>query len=113
MLDSILSQHEAIMTLLVDTVQYDRIAQINVDNLKTLVAFLKVFKDATNDLESDNSAPSASLVLSWSITLIEHCQAEAQDHLLSEVAKVCISCLQELMNSNTTSLHIMHKKQPY
>ncbi|KAK7882732.1 hypothetical protein WMY93_028906 [Mugilogobius chulae] len=63
MLNSILSQHETISALLVDTAHYEKIVQINLNHLETLVAFLKVFKDATNDLESDNCTTSASLVL--------------------------------------------------
>ena len=70
MLDSILQQHEEISVLLVTNNQYEKIAQINANTLKTVVAFLKLLQDATNDLESDNSAPSASLALPWSIRLI-------------------------------------------
>ena len=75
MLDSILQQHEEISTLLLSNNQYERIAQINANTLKTVVAFLKLFKDATNDRESNNSTPRASLPLPWSVRLIEHCQA--------------------------------------
>ncbi|KAK7886829.1 hypothetical protein WMY93_026450 [Mugilogobius chulae] len=112
MLNSILSQHETISALLVDTAHYEKIVQINLNHLETLVAFLKVFKDATNDLESDNCTTSASLVLPWSVTLQEHCQAAVQDPLLSEVAQVCVARLQELLSaSNTTdkSLHMIYR----
>ncbi|KAJ8351976.1 hypothetical protein SKAU_G00234520 [Synaphobranchus kaupii] len=112
MLDSILQQHEEISALLVTNNQYEKIAQINANTLKTVVAFLKLFKDATNDLESDNSAPSVSLALPWSIRLIEHCQAHAASPLLSEVAKVCASHLEELMGTSDTSakpLHMMYR----
>lgn len=85
MLDLILQQHEKISTLLLSNNHFERIVQINANTLKTVVAFLKLFKDATNDLESDNSTPSASLPLPWSVRLIEHCQAASLEPLLSEV----------------------------
>ena len=92
MLDSILQQYEEISTLLLSNNQYERVAQINANTLKTVVAFLKLFKDATNDLESDNCTPSASLPLPWSVRLIEHCQAASLEPLLSEVAScVCLT----------------------
>lgn len=50
MLDSILQQHEEISTLLLENNQYERMAQINANTLRTVVVFLKLFKDATNDL---------------------------------------------------------------
>lgn len=111
MLDSILQQHEEISTLLLSNKQYDRVAQINANTLKTVVAFLKLFKDATNDLESDNSTPSASLPLPWSVTLIEHCQAASLKPLLSEVTNVCASRLEELMMASDKSspLHMMYR----
>ncbi|KAI2646914.1 Transposable element Hobo transposase [Labeo rohita] len=93
MLDSILQQHEEICTLLLKNNQYERITQISANTLKT-VAFLKLFKEATNDLESDNSTPSASLPLPWSVKLIEHCQAAMLESLLSGVANVCASRLE-------------------
>ncbi|MEQ2176890.1 hypothetical protein GOODEAATRI_032839 [Goodea atripinnis] len=46
---------------------------------------------------------------SWSIPLTDHCQAASQHPLHSEVAKVCISHLLELMDSNTTSPHMLYK----
>lgn len=112
MLDSILQQHEEISTLLLKNNQYERIAQINANTLKTVVVFLKLFKDATNDLESDNSTPSASFALPWSVRLIEHCQAASLKPLLSEVANVCASRLEELMgtsDTSATSLHMMYR----
>lgn len=111
MLDSILQQHEEISTLLLSNNQYERIAQINANTLKTVVAFLKLFKDATNDLESSTN-PSASLPLPWSVRLIEHCQAASLEPLLSEVANVCASRLEELMGTSDTSafpLHMMYR----
>ncbi|XP_056102454.1 uncharacterized protein LOC130081774 [Rhinichthys klamathensis goyatoka] len=112
MLDSILQQHEEISTILLKNNQYERIAQINANTLKTVVAFLKLFKEATNDLESDNSTPSASLPLPWSVKLIEHCQAAMLEPLLSGVADVCASRLEELMGTSNTSalpLHMMYR----
>ncbi|KAL2091651.1 hypothetical protein ACEWY4_013914 [Coilia grayii] len=111
MLDSILQQHEEIATLLLSNDQYERIAQINANTLRTVVAFLKLFKDATNDLES-STIPSASLPLPWSVTLIEHCQAASLEPLLSEVSNVCASRLEELMGTSDTSafpLHMMYR----
>lgn len=111
-LDSILQQHEEISTLLVTNNQCERIAQINANTLKTVVAFLKVFKDATNDLESDNSTPSASLALPWSFRLTEYCKAASLDPLLSNVTGVCASRLEELMGTSDTRanpLHMMYR----
>ena len=111
MLDSILQQHEAVAELLLTKNQYDKIARINANALKTVVDFLKVFKEATNELEGDNA--SASFALPWSIKLIEHCQAHLTSPLLSEVAKVCVSRLQELMGTSTytpnKSLHMLYR----
>lgn len=40
----------------------------------TLAPFLKLFKNATSDVETDNCSPSASLALLWSVRFIEHCR---------------------------------------
>lgn len=72
-------------TLLVTNNQYERMAQINENTLKIVVAFLKLYKNATNDIESDNSTPSSSLALPWSVRLISHCQVASLEPLLSEV----------------------------
>lgn len=58
-----LQQYNDISSVLLINNQYDRIDCIDVDKLQTVVAFLKPFKDAANDIESDNSVVSASLVL--------------------------------------------------
>lgn len=57
-------------------------------HFEKVAAFLKLFKDAANDLELDNPTSSASFGLLWS-RLIEHCQAASLNSLLSEVANVC------------------------
>lgn len=103
-----MQQYEEISTLLMANNQYDKIAQINESSLKTVVAFLKLFKEATNDLESENSSPNASLALPWSVRLLEHCQAASLEPLLSEVASVCVSRLEELMGTSDTSANPLH-----
>ena len=112
MLDSILKQHDAVSAILLANNQYDRIAHININTLKTVVDFLKKFKEATNELEGNNCT-TAPLALPWSIKLVEHCQAQTTSPLLSEVAKVCISRLQELMGTSTytpnKSLHMLFR----
>ena len=60
MLDSVSQQYDAVTTILLDNNHYDKVGCIN-NTLGSLVAFLKPFKDATNDLESDNTAFSVLL----------------------------------------------------
>lgn len=108
MLDSIMQQHGEISTLLMANNQYDKIAHINENSLKTVVAFLKLFKEATNDLESENFSPSASLAPPWSVRLLEHCQAASLEPVLSEVASVCASRLEKLMGTSDTSANPLH-----
>lgn len=76
------------------------------------MTFLKPFKDATNDLESDNTALSASLVLPWSVKLRIHCEAARTDCILSEIASTCLQRLDELMlpkNSAPNGIHMLYK----
>ena len=112
MLESILTQYDAVSQLLVANNQYERLAPINADTLKTVVKFLQKFKEATNLLEGNNDI-TASLALPWSIKLIEHCQEHTTSPLLSEVAKVCVSRLLELMGTSTyapnKSLHMLFR----
>lgn len=72
-LDSIIQQHEI-------STQYDKTAQINDNSLKTAVG---LFKEATNDFESENSSPSASLELPCFLqpALSEDTSARAPDLL--------------------------------
>ena len=53
------------------------------------------------------------IVVNLHITLIEHCQAHGTSPLLSEVAKVGVSRLQELMGTSTytpnKSLHMLYR----
>lgn len=72
-LDSVFQQYDDIATILLENKQYDKVGCINKYILKTLVTFLKPFKDATNDLESYNTTLSAFLVLPWSVKLRNHC----------------------------------------
>ncbi|ROL03914.1 Transposable element Hobo transposase [Anabarilius grahami] len=97
MLDSVFQQYDEIATILLDNKQYDKVGCIDKNILKTLVTFLKPFKDATNDLESDNTALSASLVLPWSVKLRIHCEAARTDCILSEIASTCLQRLDELI----------------
>ncbi|KAI2645924.1 Transposable element Hobo transposase [Labeo rohita] len=60
------------------------------------------------DLESENSSPSASLALPWSVRHLEHCQAASLEPVLSEVASVCASCLEEVMGTSDTSANPLH-----
>lgn len=53
MLDSVPQLYDDIATILLDNKQYDKVVCIIKNTLKTLVTFLKLFKDATDDLESD------------------------------------------------------------
>lgn len=103
MLDSLLQLHEEISALLVTNNQYERIAQRieRIAQIKTVVAFLKIFKDVTNNLESDNSTP-------WSVRLIEHYQTASFEPLFSEVANVCDSHLEELIGTSDTSAKPLH-----
>lgn len=62
MLDSVFQQYDDIATILLENKQFDKVACIRKNNLKTLVTFLKPFKDANNDLESDNLESSSAVV---------------------------------------------------
>ncbi|MGH0136420.1 UNVERIFIED_CONTAM: hypothetical protein FKN15_071926 [Acipenser sinensis] len=66
----IYKQDEDIATLFIEMNQFEKMEDINADPLKTVVAFLKSLKDATNDLESDSStchkSPSSPMGLPWS-----------------------------------------------
>ncbi len=108
MLNSVLEQYEDIASVLTESNNYDKIGRISASTLKLLVSFLKPFKEATDDLETDNTAPSASLVLPWSVRLIEHCTSATKDPLLSEIATVCVTRLKELLSTDSTSLHSVH-----
>lgn len=98
MLDSISQQYDEVTTVLLENNQYDKISCINKQILASLVAFLKPFKDATNDLESDNTALSAALVLPWSVKLREHCEVAKADPLLSAIASACAQRLDALLS---------------
>lgn len=63
MLESVSQQYDAITAILLEKNQYDKIGRINKNTIASIVAFLKPFRDATNDLESDNTGLSAALVL--------------------------------------------------
>ncbi|KAL1259279.1 hypothetical protein QQF64_009856 [Cirrhinus molitorella] len=105
-------QYDDIATILLENKQFDKVACISKNNLKTLVTFLKPFKDATNDLESDNTALSASLVLPWSVKLRNHCEAAMTDCILSEIASTCVQRLDELMSPKSlapTGIHMLYK----
>uniref|UniRef100_A0AAZ1XPQ9 HAT C-terminal dimerisation domain-containing protein n=1 Tax=Oreochromis aureus TaxID=47969 RepID=A0AAZ1XPQ9_OREAU len=108
MLNSVLEQYEDIASVLTESNNYDKIGRISISTLKLLVSFLKPFKEATDDLETDNTAPSASLVLPWSVRLIEHCTSATKDPLLSEIATVCVTRLKELLSADSTSSHSVH-----
>uniref|UniRef100_A0AAZ1XG43 HAT C-terminal dimerisation domain-containing protein n=1 Tax=Oreochromis aureus TaxID=47969 RepID=A0AAZ1XG43_OREAU len=108
MLNSVLEQYEDIASVLTESNNYDKIGRISISTLKLLVSFLKPFKEATDDLETDNTAPSASLVLPWSVRLIENCTSATKDPLLSEIATVCVTRLKELLSADSTSSHSVH-----
>uniref|UniRef100_A0A3P9DLA7 HAT C-terminal dimerisation domain-containing protein n=1 Tax=Maylandia zebra TaxID=106582 RepID=A0A3P9DLA7_9CICH len=87
MLNSVLEQYEDIASVLTESNNYDKIGRISISTLKLLVSFLKPFKEATDDLETDNTAPSASLVLPWSVRLIEHYSTSSHSvHMLYKIA---------------------------
>ncbi|KAG1946689.1 hypothetical protein F2P79_013260 [Pimephales promelas] len=98
MLDSVSQQYDEVTIILLDNKQYDKIGCINKNTLGSLVAFLKPFKDATNDLESDNMALSAALVLPWSVKLREHCEVAKADPLLNAIRSACVQRLDELLS---------------
>ncbi|KAL2095497.1 hypothetical protein ACEWY4_010216 [Coilia grayii] len=99
MLDSVSQQYDEVTTILLDNNQYDKIGCINKYILGCLVAFLKPFKDAANDLESDNTALSAALVLPWSVKLkVEHCEVAKADPRLNVIASACAQRLDELLS---------------
>lgn len=108
MLNSVLEQYEDIASVLTESNNHHKIICINSSTLKLLVSFLKPFKEATDDLETDNTTPSASLVLPWSVRLIEHCTSATKDPLLSEIATVCVKWLKELLSTDSTSPHSVH-----
>lgn len=107
MLDSVFQQYDDIATILLENKQFDK-----VNNLKTLVTFLKPLKDATNDLESDNTALSASLVLPWSVKLRNHCKETMTDCILAEIASTCVQRLDKLMSPKRLApngIHMLYK----
>ncbi len=85
MLNYILEQYKDIASVLTESNNYDKIGRISASMLKLLVSFLKPFKD----LEIDNTAPSASLVL----PLIEYCASATKDPLLLVIIVVFIHFL--------------------
>lgn len=112
MLNSVLEQYEDIASVLTESKNHDKIIRINTSMLKLLVSFLKPFKEATDDLETDNTTPSASLVLPRSVRLIEHCTSATKDPLLSEIATVCVKRLKELLSTDSTlpnSVHMLYR----
>lgn len=94
--------------MLTESNNYAKIGRISISTLKLLVSFLQPFKEATDDLETDNTAPSASLVLPWSVRLIEHCTSATKDPLLSKIATVCVTRLKELLSTDSILLHSVH-----
>uniref|UniRef100_A0A3B1IVY8 HAT C-terminal dimerisation domain-containing protein n=1 Tax=Astyanax mexicanus TaxID=7994 RepID=A0A3B1IVY8_ASTMX len=99
MTDSVLQQFEEISTILLENNQYGKIGCINKNMLTTVVSFLKPFKDATNDLESDSSTLSGSLVLPWVLAI----------PALTEVASVCVRRLNELMSTDNSAPNAVHR----
>lgn len=58
------------------------------------------------------TTPSASLVLPWSVRLIEHCTSATKDPLLSEIATICVKQLKELLSTDSTlpnSVHMLYR----
>ena len=96
MLESVLNQYDAITTILLEKNQFDKIGRINKNTLASVVAFLKPFRDATHDLESDNAGLSAALVLPWSVKLRDHCEVAKADPLLTPIASACVKSLDDL-----------------
>uniref|UniRef100_A0A3B1J960 HAT C-terminal dimerisation domain-containing protein n=1 Tax=Astyanax mexicanus TaxID=7994 RepID=A0A3B1J960_ASTMX len=109
MTDSVLQQFEEISTILLENNQYGKIGCINKNMLTTVVSFLKPFKDATNDLESDSSTLSGSLVLPWSVKLMMHCTDAVAIPALTEVASVCVRRLNELMSTDNSAPNAVHR----
>lgn len=69
---------------------------------------MKPFKDTTNDLESDNTALSASLVLK----LRNHCEEATTDCILAEMPSTCVQRLDELMSPKSLApneIHMLYK----
>ena len=78
MMESISSQFEAVEELLDSKEEGHRIAGICSEKLIRLVDFLKPFKDATVELESD-SYPTIQKVILWRDQLVSHCSSDVEE----------------------------------
>ncbi|CAG8500962.1 8468_t:CDS:2, partial [Cetraspora pellucida] len=89
MLKSVYNQFELIKDILNDKNELYRIKNIDFDILLDLINFLKIFKEASNCLESSKN-PTLHLVIPWYKTLKEHLKDQIRKHysLICEINNI-------------------------
>lgn len=78
MLNSIHKQQDGVLQLLRDSERVDLANNYNADLVAEMIAFLKPFKEATDDLEGE-AEPTLPLAVPWIFSLRSHCGVSVDD----------------------------------
>jgi len=88
MLESIHNQFEAIRNILIEKDEENRIENIDLNILQSLITFLRKFREASEFLEG-SKYPTLHMIIPWYKTLLDHCKANiSDDEILTHVKYV-------------------------
>lgn len=88
MLESISDQFEIICELLTEKNQMERVENIDIKIVESLINFLKKFREASECLEA-SKYPTIHLVLPWYKILLSHCEVSSlDDEILKQIKLV-------------------------